>query len=46
MASMAGAGNGGGGAGQRKLNIVVEGCCHGELPTIYASVLRMEQVMK
>lgn len=28
----------------RKLNILVEGCCHGELPKIYASVLRMEQV--
>ncbi|CAN0501897.1 unnamed protein product [Ectocarpus sp. 8 AP-2014] len=31
-------------AGRRKLNIVVEGCCHGELPAIYASVLKMEQV--
>lgn len=30
--------------GGRKLNIVVEGCCHGELPKIYASVLKMEQV--
>ncbi|CAM9371145.1 unnamed protein product [Scytosiphon promiscuus] len=30
--------------GGRKLNIVVEGCCHGELPRIYASVLKMEQV--
>lgn len=29
---------------QRKLNIVVEGCCHGELPNIYASVQRMEKV--
>lgn len=28
----------------RKLNIVVEGCCHGELPKIYASVLKMQQV--
>lgn len=28
----------------RKLNIVVEGCCHGELPKIYASVLKTEQV--
>lgn len=28
----------------RKLNIVVEGCCHGELPNIYASVHKMEQV--
>ena len=28
----------------RKLNIVVEGCCHGELPIIYASVLKMQQV--
>lgn len=28
----------------RKLNIVVEGCCHGELPKIYASVHKMEQV--
>lgn len=27
------------------LNIVVEGCCHGELPKIYDSVLRMEQVL-
>ncbi|CAM9984150.1 unnamed protein product [Ascophyllum nodosum] len=27
----------------RKLNIVVEGCCHGELPIIYASVLKMQQ---
>lgn len=32
------------GGGGRKLNIVVEGCCHGELPKIYASVLKMEQV--
>lgn len=32
--------------GGRKLNIVVEGCCHGELPRIYASVLTMEQVGK
>ncbi|CAB1120964.1 unnamed protein product [Ectocarpus sp. CCAP 1310/34] len=31
-------------AGRRKLNIVVEGCCHGELPAIYASVLKMEQI--
>ncbi|CAN0558053.1 unnamed protein product [Ectocarpus sp. 12 AP-2014] len=31
-------------AGRRKMNIVVEGCCHGELPAIYASVLKMEQV--
>lgn len=30
----------------RKLNIVVEGCCHGELPKIYASVQRMEQVKR
>lgn len=28
----------------RKLNIVVEGCCHGELPNIYASVQKMQQV--
>ena len=33
------------GAGGRKLNIVVEGCCHGELPKIYASVLKMQQVI-
>ncbi|CAM9284057.1 unnamed protein product [Ectocarpus sp. 13 AM-2016] len=33
-------------AGRRKLNIVVEGCCHGELPAIYASVLKMEQHTK
>eukprot|EP00953_Heterococcus_sp_UTEX-ZZ885_P031558 16550-Heterococcus_DN1.PRE.2 len=26
-----------------KLNIVVEGCCHGELDKIYASIARMEQ---
>lgn len=31
-------------AGGRKLNIVVEGCCHGELPAIYASVHKLEQV--
>lgn len=30
----------------RKLNIVVEGCCHGELPNIYASVVKMEQVFR
>lgn len=29
---------------KRKLNIVVEGCCHGELPKIYASVEKMERV--
>lgn len=27
-----------------KLNIAVEGCCHGELSEIYASVARMEEV--
>ncbi|CAM9554255.1 unnamed protein product [Pylaiella littoralis] len=32
--------------GGRKLNIVVEGCCHGELPRIYASVQKMEQVQR
>jgi hypothetical protein len=26
-----------------KLNIVVEGCCHGELDKIYASIARMEE---
>jgi hypothetical protein len=26
-----------------KLNIVVEGCCHGELDKIYASIARMEK---
>eukprot|EP00752_Nemacystus_decipiens_P014837 g13209.t1 len=31
-------------ASGRKLNIVVEGCCHGELPKIYASVQKLEQV--
>ena len=31
-------------ASGRKLNIVVEGCCHGDLSRIYASVLKMEQV--
>lgn len=39
-----GGSGGGDGGGGRKLNIVVEGCCHGELPQIYASVQRMEQV--
>lgn len=40
-----GGGSSGGGIGRRKLNIVVEGCCHGELPNIYASVLKMQQVL-
>lgn len=36
---------GGGGGGGRKLNIVVEGCCHGELECIYASVLQIQKVL-
>lgn len=43
VASMASNESAHGGSG-RKLNIVVEGCCHGELPKIYASVVKMEQV--
>lgn len=36
---------GGGGGSGRKLNIVVEGCCHGELECIYASVLQIQKVL-
>lgn len=42
-AMQAGSGSGGGNQ-KRKLNIVVEGCCHGELPKIYGSVQKMERV--
>lgn len=30
-------------AARSHLNVVVEGCCHGELDKIYASVLRLEK---